>query len=86
VEESERDRESAKEGELDRTRERERENEREEREREGCSLACFVRVFGRNPIPVYSLLFTVYRGTSLIRNSDPLGPYSGTMHRALWWS
>jgi len=27
----------------------------------------------------------VYRGTSLIRNSAPLGPCSGTMPRALWW-
>ena len=26
-----------------------------------------------------------YRGTSLIRNSAPLGPYSRTMSRALWW-
>ena len=26
-----------------------------------------------------------YRGTSLIRNSAPLGPYSRTKHRALWW-
>ena len=26
-----------------------------------------------------------YRGTSLIRNSALLGPYSRTMHRALWW-
>ena len=25
------------------------------------------------------------RGTSLIRNSALLGPYSGTMHGALWW-
>ena len=25
-----------------------------------------------------------YRGTSLIRNSALLGPYSWTMHRALW--
>ena len=25
------------------------------------------------------------RGTSLIRNSEPLGPYSRTMRRALWW-
>ena len=25
------------------------------------------------------------RGTSLIRNSALLGPYSRTMHRALWW-
>ena len=28
----------------------------------------------------------VYRGTSLIRNSDPAGPYSRNMPRALWWS
>jgi len=28
----------------------------------------------------------VYRGTSLIRNSAPLGPYSRNMPRALWWS
>jgi len=27
-----------------------------------------------------------YRGTSLTRNSAPLGPYSRTMPRALWWS
>ena len=27
-----------------------------------------------------------YRGTSLIRNHAPLGPYSRTMPRALWWS
>ena len=27
-----------------------------------------------------------YRGTSLIRSSAPLGPYSRTMPRALWWS
>jgi hypothetical protein len=26
----------------------------------------------------------VYRGTSLIRNSPPLGPYNRTMPRALW--
>ena len=28
----------------------------------------------------------VYRGTSPIRNSAPLGPYSRNMPRALWWS
>ena len=28
----------------------------------------------------------LYRGTSLIRNSGPLGPYSRTLPRALWWS
>ena len=27
-----------------------------------------------------------YTGTSLIRNSDPLGPYSRTMPRVLCWS
>ena len=27
-----------------------------------------------------------YRGISLRRNSAPLGPYSGNMPRALWWS
>jgi len=26
-----------------------------------------------------------YSGTSLIRNSAPLGPYRGPMPRALWW-
>ena len=26
-----------------------------------------------------------YRGTSLIRNRDPLGPCSRTMPRVLWW-
>ena len=27
-----------------------------------------------------------YRGTSLIRNRPPLGPYSSPMTRALWWT
>ena len=27
-----------------------------------------------------------YRGTSLIRNNAPLGPYSRTKPVALWWS
>ena len=27
-----------------------------------------------------------YRGTSLIRKCFPLGPYSRTVPRALWWS
>ena len=27
---------------------------------------------------------TMYRGTSLIRNHHPRGPYSRTMPRALW--
>ena len=29
-------------------------------------------------------LWPFYRGTSLIRNRAPLGPYSRTMPRALW--
>ena len=29
---------------------------------------------------------STYRGTSLIRNSAPLGPCSRTMPRPLWWS
>ena len=30
--------------------------------------------------------FRVYRGTSLMRNCPPLGPYSSPMLRAVWWS
>ena len=26
-----------------------------------------------------------YRGTSLIRNTHPVGPYNSPMHRDLWW-
>ena len=36
--------------------------------------------------PVPGVAFGVYRGTSLIRNRRPLGPYSRTMPRAIWWS
>jgi len=32
------------------------------------------------------LLPSEYRGTSLIRKSAPLGPYSRSIPRALWWS
>jgi hypothetical protein len=28
---------------------------------------------------------SAYRGTSIIRNSTPLGPYNRNMPRALWW-
>ena len=28
----------------------------------------------------------LYRDTSLTKKRPPLGPYSRTMHRALWWS
>jgi len=31
-------------------------------------------------------VLSIYRGTSLIRNSAPLGPYGRYMPRALWWS
>jgi len=31
-------------------------------------------------------LSSEYRGTSLIRNRTPLGSYSRTMPRVLWWS
>jgi len=30
--------------------------------------------------------FLGYRGTSLVRNRRPLGPYSSPMPGALWWS
>ena len=33
------------------------------------------------PVPPSPL----YRGTSLIRNRNLIGPYSRTMSRALWW-
>jgi len=31
------------------------------------------------------LAWSTYRGTSLIRNSAPVGPYSRNMPMALWW-
>ena len=37
------------------------------------------------PSSVHCPLSSQYRGTSLIRNSALLGPYSKTMPRALWW-
>ena len=27
-----------------------------------------------------------YRGTSLIRNNPPVGPYRSPMLKAIWWS
>jgi len=36
----------------------------------------------RSP-PLYTII-QPYRGTSLIKNSAPLGPYSRSMPRALW--
>ena len=41
-----------------------------------------VRVLTRSP---KALLTTEYRGTSLIRNNPPVGPYSRPMPGALWW-
>ena len=38
----------------------------------------------RRLMPCLSVLFLKCRGSSHIRNSAPLGPYSGTMTRALW--
>ena len=32
------------------------------------------------------LLRSMYRGTSLIRNTPLLGPYRRTIPRVLWWS
>ena len=43
-----------------------------------------VRRGGLSEVPLYEGWW--YRGTSLIRNSAPLEPYSMTMPRALWWS
>ena len=36
--------------------------------------------------PVFACSRGGYRGTSLIRNSLPLGPYGRPMSEALWWS
>ena len=39
---------------------------------------------GLSPLDLICV-FRVYRGTLLIRKRLPLGPYSRTMPRALWW-
>ena len=44
------------------------------------------RVVGEPPRSSHRREKAAYRGTSLIRNSPPLGPYSRYMPRALWWS
>ena len=36
--------------------------------------------------PLSVLLSSEYRGTSLIRNTHLLGPYSRTIPRVLWWA
>jgi len=47
-----------------------------------------VAAWGGGKAPRSRLLFpdTGYRGTSLIRNTPPLGPYSKTLPRVIWWS
>ena len=37
-------------------------------------------------ICIFANVEALYRGTSLIRNCPPLGPYRSTMPRAIWWS
>ena len=47
----------------------------------------YCRQCRRHDYPIFGLLTLLgYRGTSLIRNSAPLGPYSRTLPRALRWS
>ena len=51
-------------------------------------LVC-VRERGREREPVLTEVVSTtvqYRGTSLMRQRLPLGPYSSPMPRALWWS
>ena len=38
------------------------------------------------PHPFLCVQHASYRGTSLIRTPPPLGPYSGTIPRVVWWS
>jgi len=42
-------------------------------------------VSGKNSV-VYKRSPPLYRGTSLIRNTPLLEPYSRTMPRVIWWS
>ena len=63
----------------------------------GWSSAAIGRMLPEHPVDVmlwlsgavdFGQMFSVamYRGTSLMRNSPPLGPYIRTKPRALWWS
>ena len=36
--------------------------------------------------PLFLLFYRLYRGTSLIRSSAPLGPCGRAMRRAVWWN
>jgi hypothetical protein len=41
---------------------------------------------GRREGPEVEVALPRYRGTSLIRNTPLLGPYSRTLPRVIWWS
>ena len=45
----------------------------------GCRSHCW-------EIRVSLRVNSIYRGTSLVRNTPPVGPYSSPMPRHLWWS
>jgi len=55
-----------------------------------CVCVCVCVCVALMPLYCHPLFllnpFQVYRGTALIRNTLPLGPYSRPMPRALWWS
>ena len=80
--EGERERERGREGgrETDRQTERKKEGECE-KERETSSRVMDIPMRSK-PIRTSSL----YRGTSLIRNTPRVGPYNRTLPRVLWWS
>jgi len=56
------------------------------RSREGDSPSRYWEAATNEAPPCYYLydIEVWYRGTSLIRKSSPLGPYSRAMSRALW--
>ena len=45
-----------------------------------------VKTISGIPYPHEGSCVGCYRGTSLTRNSPPIGPYSSPMSRDLWWS
>jgi len=52
----------------------------------GLALSLYGSNLTPSPHEGYIARRRSYRGSLLIRNSTPLGPYSRTMPRALWWS
>ena len=55
----------------------------------GLAMAGEKRALGFVGFPChrsYSWAHTPYRGTSLIRNPAPPGPYGRAVTRVLWWS